>query len=133
MRRSLTIGVLGALGFATAIGAQNPRLQGGATLPATGADFSGIDQFYVVADLLAKDSDPSDAQWSALFATPGYRLLGQQTQDFRQQLVLALKPSQKTLRDSVIKLPNDRAMILQHLIRAATRRDEVTAIRRALE
>ena len=42
-------------------------------MPSTGLDFSAIDQFWRLVDVLTRDAEPTDAQWSALLATPGYQ------------------------------------------------------------
>ena len=43
--------------------------------PKTGVDYSGIDAFYRIADILAKDTEPTEGEWAAMLATPGYRMV----------------------------------------------------------
>jgi hypothetical protein len=112
------------------------QVQSGAALPplpATGVDYSAIDQFYVVADILRRDEDPSDAQWQAFLATPGYRLLWQQNRNIRQQLAVAFKPSRKATRDSLLATPSDASLGIAHLVRAYEKRGAVLQTRAALE
>ncbi|MEP6495475.1 MAG: DUF5700 domain-containing putative Zn-dependent protease [bacterium] len=93
--------------------------------PKTGIDFSGVDQFYKIADILAKDVEPSEAQWRALLATPGYRIVLIENDEMRALIDLALKPSRKPKRDSVFKTDGDGARVLNHLITAAHNRADV--------
>jgi hypothetical protein len=102
-------------------------------LPQTGADYSAVDQFYVVADILAKDAEPTDAQWNAMFATPGYRLVANHDRGFRQKMTIALKPSLAPSRDSVLRADPEAAVQMRHLIRAYGLRSELLKIRRDLE
>ena len=80
---------------ATALQAQ-VRAAPDASMPATGMDFSAVDQFWKVADVLSKDSEPTEEQWRALLRTPGYRLaevnLGPV---MREAIDVALKPSRR--------------------------------------
>jgi hypothetical protein len=108
--------------------------QGSATseppMPATGLDFSGVDQFWRVVDILSKDSEPSGAQWQALLGTPGYRLaqiaIGKVV---REDLEFAFKPSRRAVFDSLIALPTERAFRLKHLARAPQLRPQLDAFR----
>lgn len=65
-------------------------------MPATGLDFSGVDQFWKIVDILSRDSEPAEAQWGALLSTPGYRLaqtnLGPVV---RQALEITFRPSRR--------------------------------------
>jgi hypothetical protein len=102
-------------------------------LPPTGLDFTAIDAFWPVVDLLRKDVEPSDAQWKALRATPGYRLARLALGDvLDEDLELAFRPSRHTAFDSLTKLQNDRASRLTHLVRAASLRPQLDAFRDSL-
>ena len=35
-------------------------------------DASGLDRFWAIYDTLVRDESPTDAQWDAMFAAPGY-------------------------------------------------------------
>ena len=35
-------------------------------------DFSGIEEFWKIVDILKKDKEPAEEQWQAMFETPGY-------------------------------------------------------------
>jgi hypothetical protein len=102
--------------------------------PKTGVDYSGIDQFYLIADILARDAEPSEAQWRTMMATPGYRLVEIDNKGIRGRIELALKPSLKGKRDSVLALENNgTGRVLRHLIRAAADREGIMKTRAALE
>jgi hypothetical protein len=102
-------------------------------LPKTGVDYSAIDLFYRTAGILSSDADPTEEQWSALFATPGYRLVLQQNRGFRQLLLVAFKPSRKATRDSVLASDSDAMLLLRHLTRAYALRDAMMPTRAGLE
>jgi hypothetical protein len=124
----LVLATVGPLSLAAA------QTQTGApALPPTGVDYSGIDEFYKVAAILSTDAEPTDAQWNALLSTPGYRFVAQQFRNEKAQLQLALKPSKKAARDSVLSRQSDQALALRHLMRAVEQRDAVLATRAALQ
>jgi hypothetical protein len=112
---------------------QNALAQTPAPYPTSGVDFSGIDGFYTIADLLSRDTEPTEAQWSALLGTPGYRLVEIDNRGIRKRIDLALKPSRRTERDSILKRDGDQAAALRHIIRAAAARDSVQQTRSLLE
>jgi hypothetical protein len=112
-------------------GAQSPPKQ--PPYPKGGIDYSGIDEFYRVAAVLTKDIEPTAAQWRALMATPGYRLVEIDNEGIRDRIDLALKPSRRAERDSVIKANGDKARALRHLIRAAGDRAAIMKTRAILE
>src|SRR5690349_17172254 len=120
------------LAAATTGTAQNSA-QSDPPLPTTGLDFTAIDEFWRVVDVLKTDAEPTDAQWQALLETPGYRLaqtiLGPVE---REDIELAFKPSRHAAFDSLAKLPNDRASRLTHLVRAASLRPQLNAFRDSL-
>lgn len=90
--------------------------------PTTGVDYSGIQQFYVVAGLLAKGTEPSEAQWYALMNTFGYRLVVIDNEGIRERIELAFKPSLAHQRDSVLATRSYDAEVLAHLRRAVDQR-----------
>jgi hypothetical protein len=101
--------------------------------PTTGVDFSGVDEFWRLVDVLSKEREPSDSQWHTLLTTPGYRLaqlaIGNVT---REDLELAFRPSRRAQFDSLTELSNDRASRLKHLTRAASLRSRLDAFRDSL-
>jgi hypothetical protein len=111
------------------LAAQTATPQGEPPLPVTGLDFSGVDAFWPVADLLMKDVEPSDAQWSTLFSTVGYRLSLRMVGTTRSDMEIALKPSMRAVFDSVSRLDTDQAGRVKHIARAATHRTELAAYR----
>jgi len=116
----------------SAVRAQTPEPLG-SRIPTTGLDFSAVDQFWRVVDILTRNGDPSDSQWQALLATPGYQLAQMAIGPvIKEDLELAFKPSRHVAFDSLTKLPNDRAGRLTHLVRAASLRRQLGAYRDSL-
>jgi Putative zinc dependent peptidase (DUF5700) len=102
-------------------------------LPATGLDFSGIDEFWRVVDLLGRRAEPTQAQWDVLLSTPGYWLAQRSIgRTVRQDLELAFNPSRRAEFDSLTGITDDRASRLRHLVRAVSRRGELQALRDTL-
>lgn len=64
-------------------------------------DFSAVDAFWHVADVLASDKDPASAEWDRLVRTPGYRLALRYAPDLRHDMEVALRPSNRRVRDSL--------------------------------
>ena len=103
------------------------------SMPTTGLDFSAIDEFWRVVDVLTRDADPTDAQWQALLATPGYQLAQMAVGPVvKEDLELAFRPSRRQAFDSLTRLPNDRAGRLTHLVRAVSLRAQLGAFRDSL-
>ena len=96
-------------------------------LPTTGVDFTGVDQFYRIADVYAKGAVPTNAQWTALFDTPGYQLVENVHEGFRAQVELALSPALRARRDSVLAGDGEQARAIRHLVRAGAERAKVLA------
>ncbi len=104
-----------------------------APYPKTGIDYSGIDAFYRIADILAKDTEPTEAEWAAMLATPGYRMVEIDNRGIRGRIDLALKPSRRAERDSVLKTDGAASRAVNHLIAAVADRQGILATRRVLE
>jgi hypothetical protein len=98
-------------------------------LPATGLDFSGVDEFWRVADLLAKDIEPSEDDWRRLASSVGYRMSLTQVGTTRSDMDIALRPSRRAEFDSLTKLPGDQAGRLSHLARAVRNRPALSHYR----
>jgi hypothetical protein len=101
-------------------------------LPTTGVDFSGIDAFYRIADILARDEEPSDAQWEELQSAPGYRLVEIVRFGARRRIRIALKPSLAATRDSLIRRSPGQARTLRHLQDTYAQRDNILRLRDTL-
>jgi hypothetical protein len=99
------------------------------SMPVTGLDFSGVDQFWRIADILTKDVEPSDAEWRSLFSSVGYRLSMRTVSTTRSDLEIALRPSKRALFDSLSKLDTDDGLRVKHLARAVTHRTELAGYR----
>ena len=126
-------GIIAALIALVSVDGVAQSMPADAPMPSTGIDFTAVDQFWRVVDVLQKDAEPSDAQWQALLNTPGSRLaqiaIGPV---IKEDLELAFRPSQRTMFDSLTKLTNDRATRLTHLVRAASMRTQLNAFRDSL-
>lgn len=103
------------------------------SMPATGIDFSGIDQFWKIVDILSRNIEPTEAQWRALLATPGYRLaqvnLGP---GLRDDIDLTFKPSRRSEFERLTNGDDDHSLQLKHLALAGSRRSELMAYRDSL-
>jgi len=91
-------------------------------LPVTGLDFSSVDQFWRIADILTKDVEPTDAEWRSLFSSVGYRLAMRRLSTTRSDLEIALRPSHRAVLDSLTTLNHDDSSKVRHLARAVTLR-----------
>lgn len=83
-------------------------------------DFSGVDRFWPVYSKLADDILPSDAEWEALFCTPGYEVLTASEFDrdyFKRYFALAFKPSRKSELEEELRQTHWRVQYLEHLTR----------------
>jgi hypothetical protein len=102
---------------ARARAAELARIRSEATLPplpGTGLDFSGVDEFWRLADQLSKDVEPSEDDWHRMFSTVGYRLSMQQVSSTRSDMEIALRPSHAAEFDSLTKGPDFQAGLLRH-------------------
>jgi len=95
-------------------------------LPKTGFDFSYLEPFWTIVDSLSRDIQPSDSLWRRLTRSVGFRLADQP--QLPRDLALAIMPSQRARRDSVIARQNDNSAVLTHLATAATMRVELTRL-----
>lgn len=94
-------------------------------------DFSGVERFWQVADLLSQGDEPSEEAWDALFATPGYRALTRSEFTrafFREKFSLAFQPARQAERDRARE--GDR--YLRHFERVAASRARLDSIADAL-
>ena len=103
------------------------------TMPPTGIDFSGADQFWKIVDILSRNVEPTEDQWQTLLGTPGYRLaqvnLGPVV---REALDVTFKPSRRAEYERLTSNDDDISLHLKHLTRAAARRSELVAFQDSL-
>jgi len=83
-------------------------------LPKSGFDFSAVDRFFDLADVLSRDAEPTDAQWRAFFITPGYRF--HTMDEFRELMPLAFRPSLAAKRDSLSRANRGAAGFIGYLL-----------------
>ena len=134
LRRRTTAAALGLLLaiLAPTAGAQT-TVPADTTMPTTGLDFSGVDQFWQIVDLFLANREPTDDQWRALLSTPGYRLDERSIgHTVRRDIELAFSSSRRAEFDSLTTLTNDQASRLQHLRRALGQRAQLVALRDSL-
>jgi len=101
-----------------------------------GIDFSGIERFWEVVDMLSQDAEPPAELWDALFATDGYRALTEsefERQFFEEAFRLAYKPSLQDSLELVLEKQDGRARRLRHYLQVGERRDELEAFATELE
>lgn len=95
-------------------------------------DFSGIDAFWRVADVLARDSEPSRDDWQTLLTTADYLPMQVAARAAVQEdMELAFRPARRAAFDSVSRLAS-RSPRLTHFRRAAALRAELFAFRESL-
>ena len=116
-----------AASFVTDVRAQTPAA------PATRIDFSSVDQFWKIVDILSRDIEPTEDQWHALLSTPGYRLaLVNLGGSLREDIDVAFKPSRRAEYDRLTVGDDEHSLQLRHLARAAERRADLTAFQDSL-
>ena len=98
-------------------------------LPKSGLDFSALDQFWNIADLLVKDAEPPEDAWRSMLSSVGYRLSTMVVPTTRSDLEIALRPSRQAEFDSLIKGTDDRASRLKHLAGVVKHRAAVARYR----
>ena len=101
-------------------------------MPVTGLDFSGVDEFWRLADQLTKDVEPSEDDWHRMASSVGYRLSFQLVQTSRSDMEIALRPSRSAEFDSLTKIASDQADRLRHFRATMTHRVALAAYRDSL-
>jgi len=69
-------------------------------------DFSGIEEFWKIVDILKADKEPNEEEWQAMFETPGYAELIRRefkTDYFKNAMRAVYMPSQKSLAEELIQ------------------------------
>jgi hypothetical protein len=100
-----------------------------------GFDFSGIDRFWTMADILEKGREPSEDEWAALFRTPGYRELMRREPSFspryfKERIELAFMPSRAGQRKTALEGKTVRG--LEHFVRLRAARPDLERLGRDL-
>lgn len=91
-----------------------------------GFDFSGMEQFFIIASILEEDREPSAEEWDRLFETPGYNVLteGEFTRDFFvERFKIVLMPSKTHELEQALKKEQDQPFHIQHVHHYAQARD----------
>ena len=96
---------------------------------AANIDFSGVEKFLTLTATLEKDQEPAQAEWDALFETPGYAVLIQsefRKDFFVERFKLAFMPSKKpALKKKLAEEKGFWAQFLPHYVRAKEMRSEI--------
>lgn len=98
----------------------------GETTESIHVDFSGVEKFLELTALLENDQEPTEDQWDAMFATPGYKILilREFNKNFLiERIKLAFMPSKKEALEA--KLMEEKgfwAQFLPHFVRAKKQR-----------
>jgi hypothetical protein len=74
-------------------------------------DFSGIEEFWRIADILKTDREPTDEQWQTMFATPGYAALIRRefkADYFKNAMRAVYMPSPEPLAEELIQKDKER-------------------------
>jgi hypothetical protein len=98
-------------------------------------DFSGIELFWQIVDLLSQDEEPSPELWRALFATPGYRALTRSEFEpsfFQGSFRLAYMPSLSDSLATALEEGRD-GRLLRHYRQVEERRAELEAFAKDLK
>ena len=119
-----TLILIPALGAATAMGQQAPRI-----------DTSGLVHFWRIADMLAEGREPADTVWDAMWSTPGYATL--ERREGRRALLttamrLALDPARATAADSAMASQRWLGAVIPHLRSAARQKDTLHLVEQSL-
>ena len=102
-------------------------------MPSGGIDWSAVDQFWMAVDTLSRDIEPSPAQWHAMLTTPGYRIAMISHPTIAHLIEIALKPSRRAERDSVLRRSSEDSATVSHLMTVVAARAELARYRAALE
>ena len=96
-------------------------------------DFSAVDQFWRIHDMLVRDIAPSDAEWKALLETQGYTLVQRNLGPvIREDIELAFKPSRAKDREQYSPQTSARGARIEHLRLAERQRGALVALRDSL-
>ncbi len=79
-----------------------------------GFNFEGIEAFWTIATVLESDTEPSEAQWKAFFAAPGYERLADEfgRSYFQNALRAVFMPSQGDLEAEMVRTYAERGGFL---------------------
>jgi hypothetical protein len=100
------------------------------------ADYSGLEPFWKVAELVAADQEVPDGAWEAVFATPGYRTLRERDNAdrfFERLLPMALSEAHRQEAEALVTGQPIMEIFLTHLRAAYALREELEAFRAELE
>jgi hypothetical protein len=102
-------------------------------MPIGPADWTAVDQFWMMVDTLSLGKEPSRAQWRSLMATPGYRIAMISHGEIQEYIDIAFRPARRAERDSLLSRPTPDSATIAHLLNVAAARPELTRFRAALE
>lgn len=91
------------------------------------ADFSGVDFFWKIEEILSTDQQPDSTTWNQLFNCSFYAFYANwnQTRYQKRMITTAFMPSKKRERDSLLKLGDWNQQVIQHLLNAQKNRPSI--------
>ena len=119
--------VAGILMILTSCGDQDPGR--------SNLDFTGMNEFWNIAEQLSNNTEPDTADWSRLFATPGYKALMQsefKPDYFKNYYRLAFNPRLKDSLALELKKTHWRIQYLKHMTGVLPRKEELKRHQAAL-
>jgi hypothetical protein len=102
-------------------------------MPIGPADWTAVDQFWMMVDTLSLGVDPTRAQWRSLMATPGYRIAMISHGEIQRQIDIAFRRPRRAERDSLLGRRTEDLATISHLLDVAAARAELVRFRATLE
>ena len=94
-------------------------------------DISSLESFWTLSEILLADREPDETEWQQMFKTGGYQKLGN-TATVKRRLQIALKPSYKKIRDSVLGTQSYEARVITHLNKIPAKKNEIAVFLQTL-
>lgn len=91
-------------------------------------DFTGVEEFFKISEILERDSDPTEEQWEKLFITPGYKELTKSEfskEFFIKSFNIAFKPSNKIKLEEAINSSQGISRFLQHYVSVKNNKSKI--------
>jgi hypothetical protein len=84
-----------------------------------------MEEFWRIADLLQRDVEPTAEQWRAFTTSVGYRLSLRLVSTTRADMEIALRPSKRSIFETISRGEGDQSSRVKHIARAVTHRAEL--------
>lgn len=99
-------------------------------------DFSGMEHFLKIADILENDEEPAAEQWSGLFETPGYGVLtdGEFTREFfKERFRVVFMPSKAQELEEALKKEKEQPFHMQHVHHYVQAKEKKEALKQHMD